>query len=381
HAAGDELLRQVAGRFSACTRSTDTISRRGGDEFMLVLTDLRDPEDAVRVTRKLLRALRAPFTVAGTELHVTGSFGLALYPQDGRDASTLQRHADVAMYRAKALGRNELQCFTPTLGETALARLRLEGELRHALERGELEAYYQPQLDAKSGRVVGLEALVRWHHPRLGLLPPGEFVPVAEESGQIGALGEFMLREACRQNAAWQARGLAPVKMAVNVSSLQLLRGDLVGTVQAALRDSGLDPRWLELELAESALMDNVDGAAAQFARLRALGVGLAMDDFGTGYSSMGYLQRLPFTTLKIDRSFISAAEGNPASGPLVRAMVSLAEALGLNVIAEGVEDATQLEALRALGCPQVQGFLFARPMPATDTGTYLAGRESALKG
>ncbi|WP_181391975.1 EAL domain-containing protein [Deinococcus irradiatisoli] len=370
HQAGDALLRQVAHRLRGRLRVGDTFSRMGGDEFTVVLPDLRDPSDAVRVGRELLRALEAAFWVDDRELFVTCSVGVALYPDDGHDAATLQRHADVAMYRAKADGRNALRCFAPEMNETARERLELEGWLRRALELGEFELHYQPQV-TRSGTPVAVEALVRWRHPSLGLVPPAKFIPAAEESGLIVAIGEWVLAEACRQAAAWYRLG-QPIRVAVNVSALQFSRPDFFQTVEQALSGAGLDPSLLEVELTESLVMHDPGESARQMEQLRALGVRVAVDDFGTGYSSLSYLHRLPIDVLKIDRSFVAELEAPRGTQALVQAIVALARALDLMVVAEGVETDAQLAFLNELGCDLVQGYLFARPMPTREVSAFL---------
>ena len=370
HHAGDELLRQVARRFRGRLRAGDTLSRMGGDEFTVVLTDLRAPSDAVRIGGELLETLEAAFSVDGGELFVTCSIGVSVYPEDGHDAATLQRHADVAMYRAKAAGRNALRCFTPEMNETARERLELEGRLRWALELGEFELYYQPQVTL-GGEPVAVEALVRWRHPSLGLVPPAKFIPAAEQSGLIVAIGTWVLSEACRQAALWCDAG-RPVRVAVNVSPLQFARPDFFETVRQALNGAGLAPQLLEVELTESLVMRDPDESARQMEQLRTLGVRVAVDDFGTGYSSLSYLHRLPIDALKIDRSFVAELEARRGTQALVQAIVALAQALDLTVVAEGVETAVQLEFLRTLGCDLAQGYLFARPMPADEVSAFL---------
>ncbi len=372
HHAGDELLRQVARRLRGRLRVGDTLSRMGGDEFTVVLTDLRTPSDAVRIGGELLGTLEAAFPVDGRELFVTCSIGVSVYPDDGHDAATLQRHADVAMYRAKAAGRNALRCFTPEMNETARERLELEGRLRWALELGEFELYYQPQVTL-SGKPVAVEALVRWRHPSLGLVPPAKFIPAAEESGLIVAIGTWVLSEACRQAALWRDAG-RPIRVAVNVSALQFVRPDFFETVEQALNEAGLAPGLLEVELTESLVMRDPGESARQMEKLRALGVRVAVDDFGTGYSSLSYLHRLPIDVLKIDRSFVAEVEGLRGTQALVQAIVALARALDLTVVAEGVETTGQLAFLSELGCDLAQGYLFAKPMPANEADALFTG-------
>jgi diguanylate cyclase (GGDEF)-like protein/PAS domain S-box-containing protein len=378
HSVGDALLRQVSQRFESCIRSQDILARMGGDEFTLVLSELKDPQDALRVAQKLLDSLKAPFHVDAYELFVTASVGISVYPRDGRDAVTLQRNADSAMYRAKYHGKNNCRFFTPELGAAARERLEIETALRRAIRHGELELCYQP-LAELSGKLAGLEALLVWRDPKLGVVPPSQFIPIAEESGLIVPLGGWVLAEACRQNAAWQRRGLAPVTVAANVSPMQFARADFVETVSQALAHSGLDPSLLELELTESVVMRDVEESARQMERLRALGVGIAIDDFGTGYSSLSYLRRLPIDTLKIDQSFLKELETDDTTLILVHAIVAVAHSLKLTVVAEGVENERQLAALRSAGCDRIQGYLLGEPLPQQDVEELLAKPEKLL--
>ncbi|HEX2865124.1 MAG TPA: EAL domain-containing protein, partial [Deinococcales bacterium] len=373
HEAGDALLKAVAERLKGRLRASDTVSRRGGDEFTILVTGIHDTAGAAHVARDLLAALQDAFTIQGREYFVTASLGIAVYPQDGPDGVTLQRHADVAMYRAKASGRDGFECFTPEMNAAAHERLRLEQDLRRALTRGEIGPHYQAIVDATSGAVVAVEALARWRHPELGLLAPGRFLPVSEESGLIAALDEAMLTAACRQMRAWLDAGSSVERVAVNVSGLQLWRGDLSDTVWRALVDAGLDARHLELELSESFLMRDPKDTIQQLQRLRDLGVSLAIDDFGTGYSSMAYLRQLPFDRLKIDRQFVAELGPQPQSWALPQAMLFLAHSLGMSVVAEGVETPEQTELLRSLGCDLLQGFAFSRPVPAAELAPLIA--------
>ncbi len=364
HSVGDALLQQVSRRLETCLRRTDSLARMGGDEFQLILSELRDPQDALRVSQKLLDSLKAPFHVDTYELFVTASIGISLFPRDGRDAATLLRNADSAMYRAKNQGKNSFQFFTPDLGATALEQLELENDLRRAMAGGEFRLYYQPQLEI-NGQLVGLEALLVWNHPKLGLIPPMQFIPLAEESGLIVEIGEWVLVEVCRQSAAWRQAGYDRVKIAANVSSMQFARADFVSIVSQILSQSNVDPSGLELELTESVVMREFEESSRQLERLRSLGVSIAIDDFGTGYSSLSYLRNLPIDTIKIDRSFIKDLDVGSSTMPLVQAIVSLAHGLGLNVVAEGVETETELRALRSVGCDKVQGYYLGEPLPA----------------
>lgn len=365
HEAGDVLLSAVGERLKRRLRAADTVSRRGGDEFTILVTGIDDGAAAARIAQDLLDVLKDPFTILGREYFVTASLGIALYPQDGPDGVTLQRHADVAMYRAKADGRDGFECFTPQMNAAAHDRLRLEQDLRRGLARGEIVAYYQPIVDAASGEIVALEALARWRHPELGLLAPDRFIPIAEESGLITPLGEQMLRMACGQMQTWLRAGARLQRIAVNISGMQLGRSDLVAGVKRVLSETGLDARRLELELSETFVMRDPADTLARFERLRELGVSLAIDDFGAGYSSMAYLRQLPFDRLKIDRQFVAELGLEPQSWALPQAMLFLAHSLGLTVVAEGVETATQRELLVNLGCDLLQGYYLARPAPA----------------
>ena len=380
HHVGDGLLRQVAARLGGCLRQGDTLARMGGDEFALVLTDLGSA-DGVRVAQRYLELFKHPFCTEGHELFVTASIGACIYPKDGTDASVLLQHSDSAMYNAKTHGKNAVRGFTPELTQQARERRALERDLRFALERGELALYYQPQLELETCGVVGFEALLRWHHPERGAVPPSDFIPVAEASGLIVPIGAWVLREACRQNAAWQRAGRPPVRVAVNVSALQFTRADFIDTVLAALGESGLAPAFLELEVTESVVMFDLELVVERLQTLRELGVRVAVDDFGTGYSSLRYLQELPLDSLKIDRSFVGlvGSEGKPPA--LVGLIVKLAEVMALRVVAEGVETAVQLEYLRSLGCHEVQGYHVGKPQTGDKVWPTLQERLKELAG
>ncbi len=364
HRAGDEVLCQAAARLLSCVREEDTVARLGGDEFALLMPHITGIDGAVRIAERLLAAFGTPMVVAAGQVMITPSIGISLYPQDGTDLEHLVEGADAAMYRAKDRGRNTYEIFSPALRTQAHDRLALEAALHHALEHDELVLHYQPKVDLRTGAITGAEALVRWNHPERGLLLPGHFIPAAEQSGQVVALGEFVIAAACEQLQAWRAQGLPPLNVSVNISARQLRHG-LVDFVAGALRLTGLDPRCLELELTESAALESFDLTVAELQALRALGVACSIDDFGTGYSSLAYLSRLPIDGLKIDRSFIHAMSG--AADPIVTAIVALGQSLGLKVTAEGVETADQLRYLVARGCDEVQGFLFSKPVPAPE--------------
>jgi diguanylate cyclase (GGDEF)-like protein/PAS domain S-box-containing protein len=370
HDVGDILLQEMSARLLNEIRGRDVLARMGGDEFTVVLHDLLDEASARAVAQRLIDSIREPFLINGHELYVTASFGMSVYPDDGSGASTLQRHADLAMYHAKASGQSGIERFTPELNQAMESRHELENELRRALEHQELILHYQPQIDLRSGLVSGFEALVRWNHPRLGLVPPGKFIPVAEDSGLIVPIGEWVLDEACRQIAEWMnTEKLAPEhrpRIAVNVSALQLQRPDFVETVKNILERHVLDPRLLDLELTETLLMQNLNRTAEQITKLRELGVTISVDDFGTGYSSLAYLHRLPIDTLKIARNFVQGVDrivpGEANMGSLIQAISTLAHGLDVNVVAEGIETEAQLDAVRQIGCDSGQGFFFAKP-------------------
>lgn len=374
HPVGDRLLAAVSRRLSTCLREDDILARLGGDEFVALLPRLPRPDDAAQVARKLLGVLAEPVHIDGHDLSPSVSIGIALYPADGKDVDTLLKHADTAMYGAKAAGRNNYQFFIPEMNARAFERLMLENALRRGIERNELILHYQAQVDAASGRLVGCEALVRWKHPDLGLVPPIQFIPVAEDSGLIVPLGEWVLREACRQQVCWRQGRLGNVHVAVNISALQFRRTDFVDLVSRVLAETGADPRFIELEITESALMQPTDELTGHLTRLRELGLTLALDDFGTGYSSLAYLKRLPIARLKIDRSFVKDLPGDPEDAAIASATLSLARDLGLEVVAEGVETTAQRDYLVARGCHVLQGFLFAKPLDA-DTFEAWAGK------
>jgi len=372
HGVGDQLLAEVARRLQSCLRSDDVLARQGGDEFVLLLPRLARAEDAGEVARKLLQALEAPMLLGGHELSVSASIGIALYPADGDDVDTLLKHADIAMYSAKAAGRANFQFFVPEMNVRAFERMMLENALRRGLERQELVLHYQPQVEARSGRLIGCEALVRWQHPEMGLVPPAHFIPVAEDSGLIVPLGEWVLAEACRQQVRWAGQGLV---MAVNISALQFRRGDFVEMVERTLKETGADPAALELEITESALMQPSEELFERLHRLRRLGITLALDDFGTGYSSLAYLKRLPISRLKLDRSFVMDIPLDAEDLAIATATLSMASDLGLAVVAEGVETQAQVDFLSGRGCQVLQGFLFGRPMAAAAFETWQRGR------
>ncbi|MFQ5554133.1 MAG: putative bifunctional diguanylate cyclase/phosphodiesterase [Acidimicrobiia bacterium] len=366
HATGDALLKQVAQRLAAAVRESDSVARLGGDEFTVILEGSQRVEDAGHVATKILRALEVPYLVGRHEFHITASIGIALYPIDGDNAEALLRDADIAMYSAKAAGSNTYQYFTPELREQTSQRLQVIDALRRALEtEGELAVEYQPKIDALEPRILGAEALVRWSHPTMGEIPPSRFIPLAEETDLIIPLGEWVLREACRQMREWELAGLGDLTIAVNVSSRQLRRGNFVETVASVLKDTGLRPELLEIEITERTLVDDTEMARRTLERLRAMGLRIAIDDFGTGYSSLSYLQRFSIDTLKIDRAFVSDITNSQDAAALSSAIIGLARSLRLDVIAEGVETTDQLRMLVDLGCSKMQGFLVSRSLTA----------------
>lgn len=373
HGAGDELLVTLARRFAAKLRGSDTVARMGGDEFIFVLTSLHEAGDALKPAAKLLEAVRAPIRLQGHQLRLSASMGISLFPADGVEPEILLKHADAALYRAKARGRNRCELFDPTMTAHVAARAALESDLRRACKQDQLVLLYQPQINVQSGAVVGFEALMRWQHPRRGLLGPDAFIPLAEESGLIGPLGSWALHRACRDLAGWRLRSGGPVRMAVNISARQLQQEGLAEEVGQALASSGLAPAQLELEVNEGALLQEDEATVRALAQLRALGVGLALDDFGTGFSSLSHLRHYPIQRLKIDRSFVQGVARSRSDATVARHIIALAQELGLTVIAEGIETSEQLTLLRRFGCHEGQGYLLGRPVLAGDVPTLLA--------
>jgi len=366
HKAGDVLLMTVAARLRAALRDTDTVARLSGDEFVVLLAEEAEPLSPA-IVQRVMDAVAQPIMLAGREFFVTCSVGVAAYPCGGTPADSLIEHADIAMYRAKKLGRNNFQFYTPAMNEESLERVRIESGLRNALERNEFVLHYQPQVDLQSGRIVGMEALIRWQHPELGMVPPARFVGVAEDTGLIVPIGAWVMRTACAQNKVWQDAGFGKLRVAVNLSARQFGAADLVQDIEAALVDTGLDADCLELELTESLFMGDIAPAVELLHRMKALGVNLSIDDFGTGYSSFSYLSRFPIDVLKIDRSFVADITHDANDAAIVDSIIALAHNLRLSVIAEGVETAEQLDYLRRQGCDEMQGYHFSRPLPSAD--------------
>lgn len=372
HDTGDALLNAVAERLVHCVPEGDTAACLGGDEFSLLLTGLAHPQEASLVAQNILAAVAQPIPIAGRDVYTTASIGIALYPLDAEDADCLIKLTETAMYRAKGQGGQTFQFYTADMNARALERLNLETSLRKALDRHELLLHYQPQIELASGRMIGLEALARWRHPDLGTIPPAQFIPIAEETGLIVPIGHWVLRAACAQTRAWQAMGFPPLRIAVNLSARQFQQQNVVGMVGQVLRETGLDPHCLELELTESMIMQNVEESIATLCALKALGVHLSIDDFGTGYSSLNYLTRFPIDTLKIDQSFVRDLPTDPEAAVIATTIITLAHSLSLKVIAEGVESEAQLDFLRDHGGHEAQGYLYSRPLPAEEIEGHL---------
>ncbi|MFL6717971.1 MAG: EAL domain-containing protein [Burkholderiaceae bacterium] len=380
HHVGDGLLRSIASRLTASVREGDTVCRLGGDEFVVILNGVGDVAEIGRIVdQRLISLVRQPHQVDGAELHISCSVGVAVFPDDGNDIDQLMRHADVAMYQAKNSGRDNLQFFTEELNHKVVRRLQLENDLRHAVERGELLLHYQPRVHAQSGALAGVESLVRWMHPARGLIPPADFIPIAEETGLIVGIGAWIIGEACRQHQAWLRQGLGAVPISINLSALQLREPGLCLTLAEALRRHEVDPAQIELELTESLLMDNVAHTIAVLRDIKALGCAISIDDFGSGYSSLNYLYRFPIDRLKIDRSFIHSMHSAPKNLAVINAIIGLGHTLGLKVVAEGVEHMPEAEQLRAAGCDELQGFHYSRPLPAEQAQQWIRAHGSAL--
>ena len=381
YTAGDRLLQSVAQRLTSCVRESDTVARFGGDEFAILLTQIPRAQDAANVARAIKQTLDQAFLFEDQEIFVSSSIGISLYPQDGRDTAGLLKNAGAALDRAKVQGGNTFHFYTAGGTTRALKQLVLESNLRPGLERSEFVVQYQPQVDVRGFQLVGMEALVRWQHPSLGLLYPKDFVPLAEESGLIIALGDWVMRTACAQNKSWQDAGLAPMRLSVNFSARQFQQPTFITDVEQILKDTNLDPRWLELELTESSIMKDPEEAIEKLHELKLMGIKVAIDDFGTGYSSLNYLKRFPIDTLKIDKSFVSDVCKDPHDTAIVRAIINLGHALDLMVIAEGVETKEQLQYLSALECDAVQGFLFSKALSAAVFEELLVEQKRVTSG
>jgi len=365
HAAGDELLKEVASRLLRCKRDNDLVARQGGDEFTGILVDLVHVEGAAIVAERILKSLAKPVYLDREKIHISCSIGLSIYPDDGEDAETLTSKADTAMYHAKEEGRNNYKFHTEKMYQSSVRRIELEAKLRHAIQHEEFELYYQPQIDAKTHHIIGMETLIRWIHPKDGFISPGEFIPLAEETGLIVEIGEWVLRSACFQAQQWYESGIPPLLLSVNLSSHQFRKKDFMHVLDAAICDSGYAPQWLQLELTERIIMQDDDSTVTRLQTIHDAGIHLSIDDFGTGYSSLSYLKRFPINELKIDKSFIDDVCSDEDDGVIVTAMINLAHGLNLSVIAEGVEEKSQLNWLEWNGCDAIQGYYFSRPLPA----------------
>jgi len=370
--AGDMLLKTVAERLNSCVRLGDTAARKGGDEFAVIVSNLATADDAAQIANKIRESIALPIRINEHELSITCSIGISIFPRDGEDVQTLLRNADGAMYRAKEQGCNTFQFYTGEMNARSLARMTMEKHLRRAMENNELSLHYQPQVSLLTGHVSGMEALLRWQSPELGPVSPASFIPLAEETGLIEQIGEWVVRTACAQNRAWQDAGLPQLSVAVNISARQFRLSNIVGSIGRALRETGLEPRFLELEITESMVMQDVERVSAILNELKGLGVLLAMDDFGTGYSSLSYLKRFPFDVLKIDRSFVRDITSDPDSAAIAKTVIAMAHSLHLTVVAEGVETEGQLHYLRSHGCDEMQGYFFSRPLPAAEFAALL---------
>jgi diguanylate cyclase (GGDEF)-like protein len=378
HSVGDALLQEVSQRLQGCLREGDTVARWGGDEFTVLLPQIRDVDDSTQTAHRIHEALKAPFNINAHELYIDASIGIAVYPQDGKVAELLLQNADVALYRCKEQGRGSVQHYAPAMNSEAPELFALENSLRHALERQEFILYYQPKININTGQIIGLEALIRWEHPELGLVSPATFIPLAEETGLIVEIGTWVMQTACAQTVEWHRAGLAPLSIAVNLSARQFFQPDLVNVVAQVLEQTQLEPQFLELEVTETTAVKYIDFTQGLLKQMQAMGVHIAMDDFGTGYSSLNYLKQLPLNTLKIDRSFICDLQPNSKDVEIVKAVISLAQGLDLSVVAEGVDSEVQLEILRSLNCSIIQGYLFSRPLAVAQMTEMLeANRQS----
>jgi diguanylate cyclase (GGDEF)-like protein len=379
HAFGDRLLQDVAQRLSSCLGEDYTVSRWGGDEFTLLLSQTSGTAEVAQIAQRILDTLKPAFNLEestqpyrSTSLHISTSIGIALYPQHGEDAETLLRNADAALYSAKQQGRNNYQFYTAAMNSQASELLNLENQLHQALKQKEFLVYYQPQVNTITGEITGMEALVRWQHPKLGLVSPAKFIPLAEETGLIVSIGEWVLQTACAQNKAWQEAGFPPLRVAVNLSARQFQQPSLLETVAQTLQQTGLSPEFLELEITESIAMQNVELTRSMLRKLHKMGVHLSIDDFGTGYSSLGYLKQFPLDTLKIDKSFVRDLASDPQNAGIINAIMTLGRGFNLRVIAEGVETEAEKNCLLSLQCKEMQGYLSSPPLPAEEATQLL---------
>jgi diguanylate cyclase (GGDEF)-like protein len=368
HIYGDELLQQVSQRLQGCLREGDTLARFGGDEFTLLLPEIEGSYNATIIAEKIIKNMRKPFVIEGHEVYVTISVGISMYPRDGSSMDSLVKNADIAMYHIKGHGKNDYQFFSREMNEASMQRLSLERDMRKGLESDQFELYYQPQVDAITGRIVAVEALIRWQHPTLGLISPADFIAVAEETGLILPLGEWVIRQACSVLRSWRDRDIMDVRMAINLSSMQIEHKSFVGLVEDVMQQYGLAGHDLEMEITENLIMQDMENAIKKLIQLSELGIQIAIDDFGTGYSSLSYLQKLPIHTLKIDRSFVHEIQEGAEGACIVDAVIAMAKGLKLNLIAEGVETEYQVDYLREKGCGEIQGFYFGAPAPEEET-------------
>jgi diguanylate cyclase (GGDEF)-like protein len=376
----DQLLSEIAERLNDTMRKTDSIARqsdselfaRGGDEFTVLLNEIRGVEDAARVAKRIIESLSRPFTLDNNEIFITTSIGMAIFPDDGRDVDSLLKNADAAMYHAKEQGKNNFQYYRQSMNAAAFERLTMENDLRKAVERDELLLYYQPQIDLRTGKISGMEVLLRWNHHAKGMVMPSDFIPLAEDTGLIIPISEWIMHTACVQNKAWQKEGLQTIPVSVNLSSLQFRQKNILGTILQILENSKLNPDYLILEITESSLMDNTEETFATLNALSEMGLRLTIDDFGTGYSSLSYLKRFPLYAIKIDRSFVNGITTNHGDAAIVKAIIAMAHSLKLQVVAEGVETEEQLDFLRNEVCDEMQGFLFSRPLPTEELSKLL---------
>jgi diguanylate cyclase (GGDEF)-like protein len=377
HEAGDRLLQKVAGRLARCVRRSDTVARQGGDEFVVLIDAFQDPRDLAQVAEKILAEVAQPITVYGKEFQVTASIGISTCPIHGDDMRALLKNADIAMYRAKQQG-NTYQFYAEQMNLHSVERLELETALRHALQRNELRLHYQPKIEARTRRITGIECLLRWQHPTIGLIPPDQLIPLAEETGLIVPIGKWALRAACLQAREWAGQGIPSPRIAVNLSARQFKSDTLLGDVTSTIVETGIDPRWVELEVTESVMMPEPERAVKLLRSLKAIGVRLTIDDFGTGYSSLAYLKRLPIDCVKIDASFVRGIPVDASDVAITETILAMAGSLGLNVVAEGVETRDQVLFLERRGCDEMQGYYFSKPLPAEELTAYLRKREAA---
>jgi diguanylate cyclase (GGDEF)-like protein len=373
HRFGDHLLQDLAKRLQACTRESDTLARLGGDEFAILMDGISRPEDADLLAERMLAAVRKPFPILDRDIHVTLSIGIAVYPRDDHDVGTLLSKADAAMYETKVNGRNGFRHYSPDMSTYSAERISLEADLKQALDHDEFVLHYQPQINLNTGQVIGVEALIRWQHPALGLLSPGSFIGIAEENGLIIPIGNWVLEQACLQQRAWVEQGLPALRIAVNISSLQFRQADFGLRIRNLLKETRIRPAMLELELTESMVMCNSQQVMETLVELKMLGVRLTLDDFGTGFSSLGYLRRFPIERLKIDQSFVRNVDQIPVNKSIINAVVALARSLSMEVVAEGVETAAELGIVRECGCQETQGYFHAKPMPAETLAAWLS--------